>query len=58
MPANKLEAEMSDIILLNIYNNFFRIVERITPRLSHYNSCVVLAGIKVLVKLLEHENDA
>lgn len=38
---------------LNFFSPFSSICERVTPRLSHANSAVVLSAVKVLMKFLE-----
>ena len=39
-------------------NNFFSIVDRVLPRLSHVNPAVVLTSVKVIIKCMDHMTSA
>lgn len=56
MPSPKFRFEIFDALksILNLFcASVPSICERVTPRLSHANSAVVLSAVKVLMKFLE-----
>ena len=54
-------AQLFVILYFRIFHKFFfqtvcSICERVTPRLAHANSAVVLSAVKVIMKLMEMMN--